>query len=115
MSETAENGCSEDQAYSGRSGSVDSAGGACSCARRFGRRTASSTATGAWWRTGAWPAGAWCSGTLLYLGEINSSQELAWRKSIEVLDEGAAQPRTLSLFPEDRCDGILPTTARSCG
>lgn len=45
---------------------------------------------------------------LLYLGEINDSQERAWRKSIEVLEEGAAEPRTLSLFPEDRCDGLLP-------
>src|SRR5262245_6628256 len=45
---------------------------------------------------------------LLYLGEINDSQERAWRKSIEVFDEGAAQPRTLSLFPEDRCEGLLP-------
>jgi Transposase DDE domain len=45
---------------------------------------------------------------VLYLGEINSSQELAWRKSIKVLDEGADRPRTLSLFPEDRCEGVLP-------
>jgi hypothetical protein len=45
---------------------------------------------------------------LLYLGEINDSQERAWRKSIEVFDEGAAEPRTLSLFPEDRCEGLLP-------
>jgi transposase len=45
---------------------------------------------------------------LLYLGEINDTQERAWRKSIEVFDEGAAQPRTLSLFPEDRCEGLLP-------
>jgi hypothetical protein len=45
---------------------------------------------------------------VLYLGEINSSQELAWRKSIEVLDEGADRPRTLSLFAEDRCEGVLP-------
>src|SRR6266849_5450055 len=44
---------------------------------------------------------------VLYLGEINDTQELAWRRSIEVLDDGAAQPRTLSLFPEDRCDGLL--------
>src|SRR2546423_14644952 len=36
---------------------------------------------------------------LLYLGEINDSQELAWRKSIAVLEEGAAAPRPLSLFP----------------
>jgi len=45
---------------------------------------------------------------LLYLGEINDSQELAWRKSIAVLAEGEAAPRTLSLFPEDRCEGVLP-------
>src|SRR5271168_4665586 len=37
---------------------------------------------------------------VLYLGEINDTQELAWRRSIEVLEEGALQPRTLSLFPE---------------
>ena len=44
---------------------------------------------------------------VLYLGEINCSQELAWRKSIAVLDEGEKKPRTLSLFPEDRCEGIV--------
>ena len=45
---------------------------------------------------------------VLYLGEINDTQQLAWRKSIEVFDEGSAQPRMLSLFPEDRCEGALP-------
>jgi transposase len=35
------------------------------------------------------------------LGEINSSQESAWRKSIEVFDEGKDQPRTLTLFADD--------------
>lgn len=45
---------------------------------------------------------------VLYLGEINSSQELAWRKSIEVIEEGCVQPRSLALFPEDRCEGVLP-------
>src|SRR5258707_13244307 len=44
---------------------------------------------------------------VLYLGEINHTQELAWRRSIAVLEDGAAQPRTLSLFPEDRCEGLL--------
>ena len=44
---------------------------------------------------------------VLYLGEINDSQELAWRRSIEVFEDGAGQPRTLSLFPEDRCEGLL--------
>src|SRR2546423_2748418 len=48
---------------------------------------------------------------LLYLGEINDSQELAWRKSIAVLEEGAAAPRPLSLFPEDRCEGVLADAA----
>ena len=42
---------------------------------------------------------------VLYLGEINDTQELAWRRSIEVLEEGAMQPRTLSLFPLSE-DGI---------
>src|SRR5256714_5545774 len=44
---------------------------------------------------------------VLYLGEINNTQELAWRRSIEVLEDGAARPRTLSLFPEDRVEGLL--------
>jgi DDE family transposase len=44
---------------------------------------------------------------VLYLGEINSSQEVAWRKSIEVLDDEAGEARTLALFPEDRCEGLL--------
>jgi hypothetical protein len=44
---------------------------------------------------------------VLYLGDINDSQELAWRKSIEVLDQQSNQPRTLSLFSEDRCEGEL--------
>src|SRR5438067_11521177 len=44
---------------------------------------------------------------VLYLGEINATQELAWRRSIEVLEEGSPQPRTLSLFPEDRGAGVL--------
>jgi hypothetical protein len=44
---------------------------------------------------------------VLYLGEINSSQELAWRRSIEVLDEGTRSARTLALFPEDRCEELV--------
>lgn len=41
---------------------------------------------------------------VLYLGEINSTQERAWRKSVEVFDERAQELRTLALFPEDRID-----------
>ena len=51
---------------------------------------------------------------VLYLGEINSSQELAWRKSIEVLDEDVSEPRTLALFPEDRCEGLAPDESIVC-
>lgn len=45
---------------------------------------------------------------VLYLGEINSSQEIAWRKSIEVIEDSIAQPRSLALFAEDRCEGVVP-------
>jgi hypothetical protein len=43
---------------------------------------------------------------VLYLGEINSSQAAVWRKAIEVLDDDAGHPRTLALFPEDRCASV---------
>lgn len=39
---------------------------------------------------------------VLYLGEINDGQQQAWRKTIEVFEDGAATPKTLALFPEDR-------------
>ncbi len=39
---------------------------------------------------------------VLYLGEINGSQREAWRKTIEVFEDGAATARTMALFPEDR-------------
>ena len=39
---------------------------------------------------------------VLYLGEINDSQQVAWRKTLEVFDEQQQQYKTLSLFPEDR-------------
>jgi hypothetical protein len=45
---------------------------------------------------------------LLYLGEINDSQAAAWRKTIEVLEDGTAQPRTVSLFPDDRAETLAP-------
>ncbi|GAC1666608.1 MAG: hypothetical protein PVS2B1_25130 [Candidatus Dormibacteraceae bacterium] len=45
---------------------------------------------------------------VLYLGEISPSQAAAWRKSIEVFDEDAGRPRTLALFPEDRCAVVTP-------
>jgi transposase len=43
---------------------------------------------------------------VLYLGEINSSQQAAWRKTIEVFETGANQARTVALFPEDRSPAL---------
>ena len=39
---------------------------------------------------------------VLYLGEINDSQQAAWQKSIAVLAEGERELRQVALFPEDR-------------
>jgi len=39
---------------------------------------------------------------VFYLGEINSSQQAAWRKSIEVMEGAENRRRTVALFPEDR-------------
>ena len=39
---------------------------------------------------------------VLYLGEINDSQEGAWRRTLAVLDEDRQDTRQLALFPEDR-------------
>lgn len=40
--------------------------------------------------------------TVVYLGEINDSQQAAWRKTLEVFDEREREFATLSLFPDDR-------------
>jgi transposase len=39
---------------------------------------------------------------VLYLGEINDSQQAAWRRTLEVFDEDDHRFTPLSLFPEDR-------------
>ena len=41
---------------------------------------------------------------VLYLGEINDSQQAAWRKTLEVFDEEKQQYRKLSLFADDRAE-----------
>jgi len=40
--------------------------------------------------------------TVLYLGEMNDTQQAAWRKTLDVFDENKQDYRSLSLFPEDR-------------
>ncbi len=39
---------------------------------------------------------------VLYLGEINDSQKLSWRKTIAAFEGKAKQPRQVALFPRDR-------------
>lgn len=43
---------------------------------------------------------------VLYLGEINGSQREAWRKSIEIFQEGHPRPRQASLFPVEEAPEI---------
>lgn len=47
-------------------------------------------------------AGATTQRQVLYLGEINDSQQEVWRKSIEVFEDGRSAPRTVALFAEDQ-------------
>jgi hypothetical protein len=37
---------------------------------------------------------------VLYLGELNSTQEAAWQKTIELVDPEKAQAQQVALFPE---------------
>jgi len=39
---------------------------------------------------------------VLYLGEINDSQQGAWCRALDVLGEGGMQPRQMAIFPADR-------------
>lgn len=48
------------------------------------------------------PSGRVVQRRVLYLGEINDSQQGVWRKTLEVFDEAEQRARSLSLFPEDR-------------
>jgi hypothetical protein len=40
--------------------------------------------------------------TVLYLGEINDTQQAAWRRSLDVINETNQQTEQVCLFPEDR-------------
>src|SRR5258706_9512911 len=48
---------------------------------------------------------------VLYLGELNDSQESAWKKSLAVYDEKHERFTTMSLFPDDH--EISPTEVDS--
>ena len=47
-------------------------------------------------------AGQTLQRTVLYLGEINDTQQAAWRKSLEALDEATQLTEQVCLFPQDR-------------
>ena len=102
-----EHGCSEDLPCSQQRIPSARFAGSCFCGRPNERRTARRTTIGALSRTSAWQAGVLVQRHVpAYLGEINSSQAAGWRKAIEVLDDDAGLPRTLALFPEDRCAAV---------
>jgi len=48
---------------------------------------------------------------VLYLGEINDSQRVAWQKAIDVFDEHDGQTRQCVLFPHDRTPPATHTPA----
>jgi len=48
---------------------------------------------------------------VLYLGEINDSQRVAWQKAIDVFDEQDGQSRQCALFPDDRTPPVTDTPA----
>ena len=51
----------------------------------------------------------------LYLGEINDRQEAAWRKTIELFEEGQAHPRTVRIPTlSDTCSNSCRTAFQSC-
>jgi hypothetical protein len=48
------------------------------------------------------PGGKVFQRQVLYLGEINDSQQAAWRKTLSVVGERGQEPQPMSLFPDDR-------------
>lgn len=44
---------------------------------------------------------------VLYLGEINDSQRVAWSRSIAVFADGEARPKQLAIFPDDGAAPVL--------
>jgi transposase len=48
------------------------------------------------------PGGKTVQRTVLYLGEINDQQQVAWRRTLDVFIEDEERYATMSLFPDDR-------------
>ena len=45
---------------------------------------------------------------VLYLGEINDTQQAAWCKTIDVMQQDEGKLRQMAIFPEDRVAPVLP-------
>src|SRR5271166_3219471 len=78
----------------------------CFCARRFDGRTARSTGLSALWRTGAPAAGGLCSVTCCIWARSTIRRSLRGA-SRSRRSRRAPRARTLSLFPDDRCEGLI--------
>ena len=52
---------------------------------------------------------------VLYLGEINDSQQAAECKSIEIFEEGKARPTTVALFLENGLARSMTSVSSGCG
>lgn len=59
------------------------------------------------------PSGPVHQKTLLYLGELNDSQQAVWAKAIEVFNADSGQTETRSLFPSDRTAPLTDAPALS--
>jgi hypothetical protein len=70
----------------------------CFCARIVVRRTARITLTGRWWRQCARQTGH--ARKTCYLGELSSSAQSRWLRTIEVFNEQGDSPQ-LKLIPSD--------------
>ncbi len=59
------------------------------------------------------PSGPVHQRTLLYLGELNDSQQASWTKALEVFNTDSGQTETRSLFPSDRTPPLSGAPALS--
>jgi len=74
----------------------------CFCAAPIARRTARANRSFSIVENRRLLGGKTVQRTVLYLGEINDQQQVAWRKTLDVFDEDEQCYTTMSLFPDDR-------------
>ena len=104
-------GCSEDLPYSQAQIATAKFVGSCFCERPHARKTARRTTIGVWSRTSELQVAESCSVTFCTWGRSIPRRLRCGARPSRVLDDDAGHPRTLALFPEDRCAGIAPDTS----